>query len=209
MKRKLLVSVFVLAMAASSFGAGEILVANFEEDGMDYGWGGGTTAIVTGTGNTLDDNALEVKSQGGWGGTVEFYLGGTEAQTALGSTGQVIMDITTFSADFPAGWAEVALLVNAEGMWNAFDYQGVVLNSTQTITFQLPAEAMAIFAGTPSYANIGLLSNTSGMETDPVTGNPLYDAMAVYYVDNVRVVPEPATLALLGIGALSLIRRKR
>ncbi len=208
MKRKIVVSLCVLAMAASSFGS--ILIANFEEDGLDYGWGGGTTTIVAGTGNTLDDQALAVDiGNGEWGGTVEFYVGGTPAQSALGSVGQVTMDITTFSEDFPAGWAEVALLVNAEGMWNAFDYQGVVFGTTQTVTFQLPAEAMAIFAGTPSYANIGLLSNTGGMEYDGISGDPLYPTMGIYYIDNIQVVPEPATMALLGLGGLSLIRRKR
>jgi hypothetical protein len=30
-----------------------------------------------------------------------------------------------------------------------------------------------------------------------------------YYIDNVRLVPEPATICLLGLGALSLIRRKK
>jgi hypothetical protein len=33
--------------------------------------------------------------------------------------------------------------------------------------------------------------------------------MLSYYLDNARLTPEPSTLALLGLGALSLIRRKR
>jgi hypothetical protein len=30
-----------------------------------------------------------------------------------------------------------------------------------------------------------------------------------YYIDNVQLIPEPATIALLGLGALALLRRKR
>jgi len=34
-------------------------------------------------------------------------------------------------------------------------------------------------------------------------------APATFYVDYIRVVPEPATLTLLGLGGLALLRRKR
>jgi hypothetical protein len=35
------------------------------------------------------------------------------------------------------------------------------------------------------------------------------DAAGVFYFDNARLTPEPATMALLGLGGLALIRRKR
>jgi hypothetical protein len=41
------------------------------------------------------------------------------------------------------------------------------------------------------------------------TGDPLYDFMFTDYFDNVRVVPEPARLSLLGLGAPALLKRRK
>lgn len=58
---------------------------------------------------------------------------------------------------------------------------------------------------TDAWCEITLLpwSNTA------YTGLPENANMLPYYLDNARLTPEPATIALLGLGALSLIRRKR
>jgi len=49
-----------------------------------------------------------------------------------------------------------------------------------------------------------------GMDIRLICNIPDYVAPgAAYYLDNARLVPEPATMALLGLGGLAMIRRKR
>jgi hypothetical protein len=49
-----------------------------------------------------------------------------------------------------------------------------------------------------------------GMDIRLICNIPDYVAPgAAYYLDNARLTPEPATMALLGLGGLAMIRRKR
>jgi hypothetical protein len=195
MKAKLIFSLVLMGMAATSFGS--LLVANFEGDGLDLGYGGGT--IVTGTGNTLGNNSYRIDAAAGWwNGTWEVYVGGasSNAKTALATVGTVMVDVTATNAD---GWANLGLLINAggtDGMWNPVQWLSVVASgSSQTLTFQIPADVMVRIPNFDSYFNLGFLNGTNSATT--------------YYFDNVRIVPEPATMLMLGLGGLSLIRRKR
>ena len=139
----------------------------------------------------------------GWNGTIEAaFYGNAAAITALSTIGQVKVDVTTFSADFPDWWAQLGILANADipasanNHWTVADWQSVALNSTKTMTFQLSAAQMAALANAQGYANIGFISNGGGQG-------------AVYYFDNIQIIPEPTTIAMLGLGGVLSLLRKR
>ena len=202
-------------MVSASYG--NIVIGDFENGSMDGWWNSGSSAVPVEEYSTLGTGSLKaVRDNGGWGGLAEIAVFGTPAQAALGTVGQVTLDVTSFynvNVDEGLGYCELAILVNCNELWNVYDYKSITSGTTESITFQLPADAMAAILAAPDYANIGILSNSSGdvlSDPDPITGEQtlLLEGETTHYIDNVQVVPEPATMVMLSLGGLALIRKR-
>ena len=77
-------------------------------------------------------------------------------------------------------------------------------------SFNASAGNMKVVSGVNA-ASLGFAASyyTAGVNSSATTGVELFKATGAGGQDQLHVVPEPATLAILGMGALGLIRRRK
>jgi hypothetical protein len=214
MSRKLIVTLIVVALTCVSYGRGRIGSWENVTDGW-IDWGSGnpiipndpnhkaTYAYEPTIGVTHGDTSLQV-IQSGWGQSLAIKLQNTGDVDSFMANTHLAIDFTV-GAGTTGGWVEIyTVSLNADGYgWNDLDANKPAAHfdcwngspeRTKTVLWDYSA-AFATLNDPPSYVEFIFAFNSgSGQDT--------------MYVDNARLIPEPMTLALLGLGGL-LLRRRR
>jgi hypothetical protein len=196
-------AVAVLCIGASIASAG--VIADFETGTLE-GWGadaqGAATLSVVAGGSGGSNYALRIhRPTGAWANTTTVDLSAAK-WTDLAANTTLSFDYKATAGpgnDVPGWWAQFAPILNSQtGGWDQGPNPDAVLDGAwHTQSWVYPAQAPT--------------SGTYGQLFFVVQGGADATGMTVY-IDNITVsggdIPEPASLSLLGLGSLALLRRR-
>ncbi|MFA5238713.1 MAG: PEP-CTERM sorting domain-containing protein [Phycisphaerae bacterium] len=224
MRRKVIFVFVVLTFAIVSSSYGYVL-GDWEGSSMD-GWAQsedfyppGNPTLTPGqtVGVTLNDNSLlmvaPIEPEPTYWDMCLDLTDDYESRAAFMANTTFEVDVTRLTDDWmedtdpnTVTMSTFIITIWGGGPAGGFNVQPVGLcpwngeDSTQTLSFDY-ADAIV--------ASGGMLDAGWYMEIEIGTQNVGWEEGGVYYLDNARIVPEPMTIALLGIGGLGLLRRKR
>lgn len=173
----------------------DILVSSFEDDLSSHvglTWTSDQTTSFVSNGATDGASALQIVSPDNY--SFVLSLDGPAITPDYATYDNLVIDVTTPAT---AEWRQLILVMQGDGLNYTQVGQDVPLGTTSEITFDL-----SDFSPNPTatwwQTVLVLQGGDSGAGNITTT------------IDNIRLtnVPEPASLAVLGLGALSLTRRR-
>lgn len=208
-------AILVFGLAASA--GAQITLGQVDDfqDGTLQNWTGGASLqnIANGGPGGALDRFLQVQSFGGVGGgsrlatfngiqwTGNYQAAGvTSISLFMRNLGQTNLQMRLVMFDFTGG----------DNRWTSTVSQALAVGGAwQFMTFSLAQSALTRVQGSTSYADLMLDVDRLMFRHQAGVPDAEGDSIAATAgMDNIRAVPEPGTLLVLGLGALLLRRRK-
>ena len=198
--KKLILSLAIVAMAGASHAAFN-LANNGDFSAGSSGWGFagvGASPTFPGAGGNPGAFATIDQTAGGWGGVLFTDVPGAQS---LGSVGLApgnsylfSLDMISLGSSLPTSGMKIESWNGATFLGDSGDVNFNITTSWATYTFNY-----TIAPGANSLKFVPL------MVVDPIGASTGFDNIGV----NVAVVPEPTSLALLGLGSVAVLFRRR
>jgi len=222
MSRKLIVTLIVFALVGVSYGA--VVIGTFEGTNGQTGWidwqtqapllpndpnAGAQYQAQQSVGATVGSYSLGL-TQSGWGQSLAIKLQDSTLVDEFMANTTLLMDLSV-PAGTTGGWVEVyTVSLNADDGAGSNIWVDLDVNKPPT------GGHFDMWDGSPVRTNTIVWDYSQYF--DDMAANPGFVELIFafnggggadqMYVDNIRLVPEPMTVALLGLGGLLLRRRK-